>query len=285
LEVFNLISFQAGYEKEIMEQRGTRLEGKVAIVTGAGTATDVDGTGQAMAILFARHGAKVIVADMSEENAQKTIDTIEAAGGAASLFTVDVTKNAECKAMVDAAVERYGGLDILINNVGIGRGGTAVEVSEEEWDLVLNVNLKSMMLTSKHAIPIMIEGGGGTIVNLSSINGLRAGWIADVHYSAAKGGVVAMTKNMAVHHGRDNIRVNAIAPGHIHGSIVSKISEERREMRRRAAPLGTEGTAWDVAWAALFLASDEARWISGIVLPVDAGLIATTPLAMLPHLR
>ena len=188
-----------------MEQRGTRLEGKVAIVTGAGTATDVDGTGQAMAILFARHGAKVIVADMSEENAQKTIDTIEATGGTASLFTVDVTKNAECKAMVDAAVERYGGLDILINNVGIGRGGTAVEVSEEEWDLVLNVNLKSMMLTSKHAIPIMIEGGGGTIVNLSSINGLRAGWIADVHYSAAKGGVVAMTKNMAVHHGRDNI--------------------------------------------------------------------------------
>ena len=268
-----------------MEQKGTRLKGKVAIVTGAGTATDVDGTGQAMAILFARHGARVIVADMSEENAQKTIDAIEVEGGAASLFTVDVTKNAECKAMVDAAVERYGGLDILVNNVGIGRGGTVVEVSEEEWDLVLNVNLKSMMLTSKHAIPTMIEGGGGAIINLSSINGLRAGWIADVHYSAAKGGVVAMTKNMAVHHGRDNIRVNAIAPGHIHGSIVATISEERREMRRRAAPLGTEGTAWDVAWAALFLASDEARWISGIVLPVDAGLIATTPLAMLPHLR
>ena len=268
-----------------MEQKGTRLEGKVAIVTGAGAVTDVAGTGQAMAILFARHGAKVIVADMSEENAQKTIDTIEAEGGTASLFIVDVTKNAECKAMVDAAVERYGGLDILINNVGIGRGGTVVDVSEEEWDLVLNVNLKSMMLTSKHAIPTMIEGGGGAIINLSSIDGLRAGWIADIHYSAAKGGVVAMTKNMAVHHGRENIRVNAIAPGHLYASLVSKISEEDREMRRRAAPLGTEGTAWDVAWAALFLASDEARWISGIVLPVDAGLIATTPLSMLPHLR
>ena len=281
----NLNSFQPGYEKVIMEQRGSRLAGKVAIVTGAGTATDVDGTGQAMAILFARHGAKVIVADMSEENARKTLDTIEAEGGTASLFTVDVTKNAECKAMVDAAVERYGGLDILINNVGIGRVGTAVEVSEDEWDLVLNVNLKSMMLTSKHAIPAMIEGGGGAIINLSSVNGLRAGWLADVHYSAAKGGVVAMTKNMAVHHGRDNIRVNAIAPGHVYGSIVAAISEERREMRRRAAPLGTEGTAWDVAWAALFLASDEARWISGVVLPVDAGLIATTPLSMLPHLK
>ena len=144
-----------------MEQKGTRLKGKVAIVTGAGTATDVDGTGQAMAILFARHGAKVIVADMSEENAQKTIDAIEAEGGAASLFTVDVTKNAECKAMVDAAVERYGGLDILVNNVGIGRGGTVVEVSEEEWDLVLNVNLKSMMLTSKHAHSDHDRGGRG----------------------------------------------------------------------------------------------------------------------------
>ena len=268
-----------------MEQTGTRLAGKVAIVTGAGTVTDLAGTGQAIAILFARHGAKVIVADMSETNARKTLDTIESEGGTASLFTVDVTKNAECKAMVDAAVERYGRLDILINNVGIGRGGTAVEVSEEEWDLVLNVNLKSMMLTSKHAIPTMIEGGGGAIINLSSINGLRAGWIADVHYSASKGGVVAMTKNMAVHHGRDNIRVNAIAPGHLYASIVNRISEEQREMRRRAGPLGTEGTAWDVAWAALFLASDEARWISGIVLPVDAGLIAATPLAMLPHLQ
>ena len=268
-----------------MGQTGTRLAGKVAIVTGAGTVTDLAGTGQAMAILFARHGAKVIVADMSETNARKTLDTIESEGGTASLFTVDVTKNAECKAMVDAAVERYGRLDILINNVGIGRGGTAVEVSEEEWDLVLNVNLKSMMLTSKHAIPTMIEGGGGAIINLSSINGLRAGWIADVHYSAAKGGVVAMTKNMAVHHGRDNIRVNAIAPGHLYASIVSRISEEQREMRRRAGPLGTEGTAWDVAWAALFLASDEARWISGVVLPVDAGVLAATPLSMLPHLR
>ena len=268
-----------------MEQRGTRLEGKVAIVTGAGAVTDVAGTGQAMAILFARHGAKVIVADMSEENAQKTLDAIEAEGGTASLFTVDVTKNAECKAMVDAAIERYGTLDILINNVGIGRGGTVLDVSEEEWDLVMNVNLKSMMLTSKHAIPAMIEGGGGAIINLSSINGLRAGWLADVHYTAAKGGVIALTKNMAVHHGRDNIRVNAIAPGHLYASLVSRIPEEQRELRRRAGPLGTEGTAWDVAWAALFLASDEARWISGVVLPVDAGLIATTPLSMLPHLR
>lgn len=268
-----------------MEQRGTRLAGKVAIVTGAGSVTDVDGTGNAIAILFARHGAKVIVADMSEENARKTLDTIEAEGGTASVFTVDVTKNAECKAMVDAAVERYGRLDILINNVGIGRGGTVLDVSEEEWDFVMNVNLKSMMLTSKHAIPAMIEGGGGAIINLSSIDGLRAGWTVDIHYSAAKGGVIALTKNMAVHHGRDNIRVNAIAPGHLYASLVNRISEEQRDLRRRAAPLGTEGTAWDVAWAALFLASDEARWISGVVLPVDAGVLATTPLSMLPHLR
>ena len=278
------IDWLYGERGGIMQERGTRLAGKVAVVTGAGIRSSVDGTGQAIAILFARHGGKVLVADRSEENAHKTLQVIEAEGGEASVFVADVTQNDDCQEMVETAVARYGALHILVNNVGIGGGGSAVEVSEADWDRVLDVNLKSMMLTSKHAIPKMIEGGGGAIVNLASINGVRAGWIPDVHYSAAKGGVVAMTQNMAVHHGRDNIRVNAIAPGHLHGSIVHHISDEQRALRRKASPLGTEGTAWDVAWAALFLASDEARWISGVVLPVDAGVLAATPLSMISHL-
>jgi NAD(P)-dependent dehydrogenase (short-subunit alcohol dehydrogenase family) len=132
----------------------------------------------------------------------------------------------------------------------------------------------------------MAQGGGGSIINVSSIAGIRAGsGGASIPYTASKGGVISLTTSMAVHHGRENIRVNCIAPGHIYTPMVSAMTEETRDLRRRAGPLGTEGTAWDIAWAAVFLASDEARWISGVVLPVDAGLLATTPLAMLEHLR
>ena len=188
--------------------------------------------------------------------------------------------------MVDAAVERYGGVHILFNNVGILGRGSVVDVDEEDWDRVLEANLKSMMLTSKHAVPKMASGGGGSIINVSSIAGLRAGsGGSNVSYSASKGGVIALTTSMAVSHGRDNIRVNCIAPGHIYTPMVSAMTGETRDLRRRAGPLGSEGNAWDIAWAAVFLASDEARWISGVVLPVDAGLLATTPLAMLEHLR
>jgi NAD(P)-dependent dehydrogenase (short-subunit alcohol dehydrogenase family) len=189
--------------------------------------------------------------------------------------------------MVEAALERYGGVHVLFNNVGILARGTVVDVKEEDWDRVLEVNLKSMMLTSKHAVPRMVEAGGGSIINVSSIAGLRAGSGGSaVPYSASKGGVIALTTTMAVEHGRDNIRVNCIAPGHIYTPMVAgNMTEETRDLRRRAGPLGTEGTAWDIAWAATFLASDESRWISGVVLPVDAGLLATTPMSMLGRLR
>jgi NAD(P)-dependent dehydrogenase (short-subunit alcohol dehydrogenase family) len=147
------------------------------------------------------------------------------------------------------------------------------------------VNLKGMMLVSKHAIPKMIEAGGGSIINIASIDGLRANIWQNIPYAVSKGGAVSLTHNMAVHHGRDNIRVNCIAPGHIYAPMTTTISDELRDLRRRSGPLGTEGTAWDIAWAGLFLASDESRWISGVLLPVDAGLLATTPLAMLSHLQ
>ena len=155
------------------------------------------------------------------------------------------------------------------------------------WDNVLDVNLKSMMLTTKYAAPKMIDAGGGSIINMSSIAGVRAGsGLASIPYSASKSGVIGMSETMAVHLGRDNIRVNVIAPGHIYTPMVAgAMAEETRENRRKAGPLGIEGNAWDIAYAALFLASDEARWVSGVVLPVDAGLLAATPLAMYNRIR
>jgi len=268
-----------------MEQKRLRLAGKVAIVTGAGSSGPGVGTGKATATLFAREGAKVLLVDRVASQAEATMADIKEEGGEASVFQADVTDSGDCRAMADAAQERFGGLHILFNNVGVLGRGSVVDLEEEVWDRVLDANLKSMMLTSRYAVPVMAQGGGGSIINVSSIAGLRAGsGGASIPYAASKGGVIALTTSMAVHHGRENIRVNCIAPGHIYTPMVAAMTEETRDLRRRAGPLGTEGTAWDIGWAAVFLASDEARWISGVVLPVDAGLLATTPLAMLEHL-
>ena len=268
-----------------MENSGTRLAGKVAIVTGAGSRTPIDGVGRATSILFTRQGAKVLLVDRNLENAEKTLAVIEEEGGEASIFVGDVSQNDDCQAMAEAAVERYGELHILFNSAAIGGAGTVVDVDPDVWDDVMAVNLKGMMLVSKHAIPKMIEAGGGSIINIASIDGLRANIWRNIPYAVSKGGAVSLTRNMAVHHGRDNIRVNCIAPGHIYAPMTTTISDELRDLRRRSGPLGTEGTAWDIAWAGLFLASDESRWISGVLLPIDAGLLATTPLAMLSHLQ
>ena len=272
-----------------MPSEATRLEDKVAIVTGAGATGSGDfvGIGQAISILFARHGARVLLVDREERNAETTLAAIREEGGEASLFVGDVTSNADCQSMSQAALSRYGKLNVLVNNVGISGPGTVTDVDEEFWDTVIDVNLKSVMLTSKHAIPQMIQSGGGSIINLSSIVGLRAGSGRPSHpYAASKGGIIGLSNSMAVHYGRNNIRVNCLAPGHVRSPMVARhSSEEMLDLRRRAGPLGTEGTAWDVAWAALFLASDEARWISGVTLPVDAGLLAATPLAMFPYLQ
>ena len=272
-----------------MQEQTNRLAGKVAVVTGAGATGSGDfvGIGQAISILFARQGAKIILVDRDEKNAGITLATIKEAGGEASVLVGDVTSNSDCEAMAKAAVERYGKLDVLVNNVGISGRGSVTDVDEDLWDTVIDVNLKSVMLTSKHAIPRMIEAGGGSIINLSSIVGLRAGSGPPNHpYAASKAGIIGLSNSMAVHYGRDHVRVNCIAPGHIHSPMVARhSSQEMLDLRRRAGPLGTDGTPWDVAWAAAFLASDESRWISGVTLPVDAGLLAATPLAMFPHLQ
>ncbi len=269
-----------------MEQKHLRLEGKVAIVTGAGSRGPGVGTGKAASILMAREGARVLLVDVEPRHAQETLETIRAEGGEASVYAGDVTSAADCRGMVRAAVGRYGDLHVLFNNVGIGGSGTVADVEEDEWDRVLDVNLKSMMLTGKYAVPEMVRCGGGSVINVSSTEALRGAITGSVAYSASKAGVIALTRTMAVTHGRDNVRVNCIAPGRINTPMVADVmTEEFRDLRKREVPLGSEGTAWDVAWACVFLASDEARWITGAVLPVDGGLLATTPLAMLDQLR
>ena len=264
-----------------MAQGKGRLNGKVAIVTGAGSSGPGVGNGKATAVLFAREGGKVLLADHVEARARETLKVIEEEGGTASVFQGDVTRSDDCRAMVEAAVERYGRLDVLDNNVGISHRARVVEVREDEWDRVMEVNVKSMMLTSRFAIPAMIESGGGSIINISSIAGLRAN--GTTPYSTSKAAVIGLTFSMAGDHGRDNIRVNCIAPGLVYTPMVApRMDEALRRTRREAAPLGTEGTAWDVAWAAVFLASEESRWVTGVVIPVDAGLSVTTPVTGTP---
>ncbi len=262
-----------------------RLQGKTAIVTGAGTRGPMVGTGQATAILFARQGANVLLVDREQERAEETQAAIADEGRTASVFQADVSQEASCNALVAACVERYGALHILFNNVGVAGHGKVTEVEDEVWQRALDVNLKSSVLTSKYAIPQMAKTGGGSIIHVSSIDGLRAGMIPNIPYAVAKGGLITLTRAMAVQHGRQGIRVNCIAPGPLYAPFVATISDEAREFRRKAVPLGTEGTAWDVAWAAVFLASDEARWVSGVVLPVDAGLLAATPLSVWESLQ
>jgi NAD(P)-dependent dehydrogenase (short-subunit alcohol dehydrogenase family) len=253
-----------------------RLKGKVAIVAGGGASGSVLGNGQATAILFAREGAKVLVADAVEERAQATVDLIKKEGGTASALRVDVSKAADCKAMVQAAVERYGRLDILDNNVGISVRADVLEVKEEDWDRVMAVNVKSIMLSAKYAIPEMKKAGGGSIINISSVAGLRAN--QSTPYTTSKAAIVGLTRSMAGDHGRDGIRVNCILPGLIYGPMTApRMDEEIRRKRREAGALGTEGTGWDIGWAAVFLASDESRWITGVALPVDAGFLVMSP--------
>ena len=253
-----------------------RLAGKVAIVTGAGSSGPELGNGKATAILFAREGAKVLCADAVEERAGETAAAIAKEGGTASSFKCDVSKAADCKAMVEAAVQRYGRLDILDNNVGISVRADVLEVTEEQWDKVMAVNVKSIMLASKYAIPEMKKAGGGSIINISSVAGLRAN--QSTPYTTSKAAIVGLTRSMAGDHGRDGIRVNCILPGLIYGPMTApRMDAALRETRRNAAPLGTEGNGWDIGWAAVFLASDEARWITGVALPVDAGFLVMSP--------
>ena len=251
-----------------------RLAGKVAIVAGAGSRGPGLGNGKAAAILFAREGAAVLCVDAQRDRAEETVGIIKGEGGTASAFAADVTRGADCRAMVAAAVAAYGGLHVLHNNVGIESRKSVLETTEEDWDRVMAVDLKSMLLATQAAIPAMAERGGGAIICVSSVAALRGH--GRTAYAAAKAGVIGFVRSVAAQVGRQGIRVNAIAPGMVWTPMVEDLGPDARERRRKASPLGTEGTGWDVGWAAVFLASDESRWITGQTLVVDGGVTLTT---------
>ena len=253
---------------------GDRLREKVAIVTGAGSRGPGLGNGKAAAILFAREGARVLCVDRALPRAEETVALIRAEGGEAAALDADVTRADDCRAMVDAAVARWGGLDVLHNNVGIESRKDLLETTEEEWDEVLAVDLKSVFLATQAAVPAMVRRGGGSVVCVSSIAGHRGH--GRTAYAAAKAGIEGFVRSVAVQLGPQGIRINAIAPGTVWTPMVEGLGPEARERRRKASPLGTEGTGWDVGWGAVYLASDESRWVTGHVLVIDAGLTVTT---------
>jgi NAD(P)-dependent dehydrogenase (short-subunit alcohol dehydrogenase family) len=253
-----------------------RLEGKVAVVTGAGSRGEGIGNGRAAAVLFAREGAKVLLVDRVREAAEATGAMIREEGGDCATFEGDVTREEDCRAMVEAAASRWGKLDVLQNNVGIGSAGRVPDVSLEDWERLMRINVTGMMLAAKAAIPAMVSGGGGAIVNVSSIAAWRPRGLTP--YATSKGAVEALTRGLAADHARDGIRVNCIEPGPVYTPMVyaAGMSDELRERRRLASPLKIEGTAWDIAYASLYLASDEARYVTGVVLPVDGGVLLTS---------
>jgi NAD(P)-dependent dehydrogenase (short-subunit alcohol dehydrogenase family) len=257
-----------------------RLKDKVAIVVGAGqTPGDTIGNGRATAILFAREGARVVLVDYTFQSAFETQALIEAEGGTCFAFKADITRQEDCAGFVRAAVEAYGRVDVLHNNVGIGGGDDEIlSLTEEFWDRIMSVNLKSMFLSCRSVLPVMREQRSGSIINISSIAAICSTGI--VAYKTSKAGVNALTHQIALENAKYNIRANAIMPGLMNTPMaiegISKArgvpKEDLIRQRDASVPLGGKmGTAWDVAYAALFLASDEAKFITGVMLPVDGG--------------
>ena len=259
---------------------GERLQGKVAIVVGAGqTPGETIGNGRATAIRFAQEGARVLVVDRLLDSARETVEMIRHDGGQALAWAADITDPASCAGLAPAALDAYGALHILHNNVGIGGGDApATRVTEDVWDQIFEVNLKAMWRTCKAVVPTLREQGGGSIVNISSIASICSTNTAA--YQISKAGVNTLTQHLAMGGARHGIRANAILPGlmdtpmAIEGiSAARGVSREQlRAERNRSVPFGQHmGSAWDVANAALFLASDEARFVTGVLLPVDGG--------------
>ena len=247
------------------EKGKDRLKNKVAIITGASM-----GLGEAIALLFAREGARVTVADIADEKGEETVGQIEAEGGDATFMHVDVSQTADVERMVNATVETFGHLDILVNNVGLQVNKNVVDTTEEEWDHVLNTNLRSMFLCSEWAIPQMIKNGGGNIVQIASLSGL-VGNAQQASYNASKHGVIGLAKCMAIDHAPDNIRVNVVCPGSMNTPLNLTIPEEKLAPYKNLNLHKRFADPSEVATAALYLASDEASYATGSVMVVDGG--------------
>src|SRR5215213_5802017 len=258
-----------------------RLQDKVALVTGAGCIGPGWGNGRATAVLFAREGAKVFAVDKNGESMKETLDRVAEFGGTIKPHECDVTQSTAVKAMIDACLAAFGRIDVLVNNVGGSAAGGPVELSEEAWDGQMNYNLKSVFLTCKHVLPVMERQGGGAIVNLASTSGIRWTGAAQVAYAASKAGVIQLSRVVAVQHAAKGIRVNTVVPGQMHTPMVeARLAGQRAggdvdalvKQRLARIPLGFAGDGRDTANAVLFLASDEARFITGTELVVDGGM-------------
>jgi NAD(P)-dependent dehydrogenase (short-subunit alcohol dehydrogenase family) len=254
-----------------------RLTGKVAIVTGAASQAEGVGNGAATAILFAREGAKVVLVNRRADRTEELTERIRSEGGEALAFAADVTQPEAAEAMAAFAVTKFGRLDILHNNVGIGgRLSTPETIDLAEWSRVFETNLTSALLCCRSCIPRMRAGGGGAIINVSSLAGVigLSGSPGAVAYATTKAGLQGFTLSIAADYAAENIRANCLLVGTVNTPMVSKLGADALERRRKAVPLQTEGTGWDVGHAAVYLASDEARWVTGIMLPIDGGFLA-----------
>lgn len=250
-----------------------RLDGKVALITGAG-----NGMGQVASVLFAREGARIVVADFSEAGGAETVAAVEAVGGEAAFVKVDVANADQVEAMIRFAMNQFGALNVLYNNAGIfpADDGGATETPEPTWDRVMEVNLKGVWLGCKYGIPAMLESGGGSIVNVASFVALMGAATAQIAYTASKGGVLAMTREIAVEYGRRNIRANSLCPGPIATPMLEELMSDPARKARRIVhiPMGRLGQAEELAQAALFLASDDSSFMTGSQLVVDGGITA-----------
>jgi len=261
-----------------------RVKGKVAFVSGAGSIGPGWGNGKAAAVLYAREGASVLCLDINEAAAEETAALIREEGGRALSFAADVTKSEEVAAAVQCCLDQYGRIDILHNNVGIVTEGGAAELDEATWKRVVDVNLNSMYQTHHHVLPVMESQGRGAIVNIASIAGIRWTGVPYISYSATKGAVIPFTRSVALQYAAKGIRANTIVPGLLDTPMIQKgLSEaygagsdidRMKDIRNAQCPMGRMGDAWDVAYAALFLASDEAGYITGTELIVDGGITA-----------
>jgi NAD(P)-dependent dehydrogenase (short-subunit alcohol dehydrogenase family) len=256
-----------------------RLKGKVALVFGAGSIGPGWGNGKATAVAYAREGAKVVAVDRNAAAAEETRGIIRGEGGVCEALTADVTVSAPVREVVARCVESFGRIDILHNNVGMASIGGPVEMTEKVWADSMQLNIGSLFLTCKHVLPVMESQGGGAIVNVSSIASIRWLGTAYISYSAAKAAVNQFTQTIALQYARKGIRANAILPGMMNtptarAALMSEFDDEADLVAKRnaACPTGAMGDAWDIAWASVFLASDEAKYVTGVLLPVDGGM-------------
>lgn len=250
-----------------------RLQDKVALITGAGS-----GIGREAALLWAAEGAKIVVADVNDAAGQAVAEELKAAGGQAVYVHADVSKAADAEGMVRAAEEAFGKLNILFNNAGIMHSDDDNAISTEEavWDLTMNINLKGVFLGCKYGIPAMRRAGGGSIINVASFVALLGAATPQIAYTASKGGVLSMTRELAVIHAREHIRVNALCPGPLRTELLMKFLDTDAKKQRRLVhiPIGRFGEAREIAQAALFLASDESSYVTGATFTVDGGITA-----------